>query len=168
MEISPLLPGGAKRSLKFAAVVVLAAALAAACATLRPAAPADPLRSILLSHTGLRQVVRAAPRFRFQAVLGLVEERPGGRPVLVTHGFRLGAEYFYPASAVKLFAAVAALERLAELRRETGLSSGDLGVDTPLVFHPLFAGEKLEGGDPSNLEGSWMTVRHEIRKLFLV
>ncbi len=123
------------------------------------------MRSILDSHPGLRALLAAAPEHRLQAVLGLVEEGPDGRPVLVQHGFRLGAEYFYPASAVKLFAAVAALERLAELRLETGLG---IDADTPLVFHPLFADEELEDDDPSNLEGGRITVRHEIRKLFLV
>lgn len=98
-------------------------------------------------------------------VVGLVEDGPGGRPVLVQRGLRLGAEYFYPASTVKLFAAVAALERLAELRRETGQP---LDLDTPLVRHPLFAGEELEEADPTNLAGGRITVRHEIRKLFLV
>jgi hypothetical protein len=109
--------------------------------------------------------VDAAPRYRLQVVVGLLQLGPGGRPVLAQHGFRLGAEYFYPASAVKLFAAVAALERLAELRRETGLA---LGADTPLVFHPLFEGEALADADPSNLAGGRITVGHEIRKLFLV
>jgi hypothetical protein len=147
------------------------AGLAAGCATPRrsgrqPAPPAgDPLSSLLASHPGLQKIVTSAERYRFQAVLGIVEERPGGRPVLVQHGFRLGAEYFYPASSVKLFAAVAVLERLAELRRETGLP---LDVDTPLVFHPLFAGETVEDADPTNLSGGRITVRHEIRKLFLV
>lgn len=107
----------------------------------------------------------APERYRFQAVLGLLEKRPGGRPVLVQHELRPGAEYFYPASSVKLFAAVAALERLEELGRETGLA---LDVDTPLVFHPLFEGEVVEEGDPSNLDNGRITVRHEIRKLFLV
>jgi Beta-lactamase enzyme family len=127
--------------------------------------PDDPMLAILRSHPGLAAVVEEAPRYRLQAVLGLVEEGKGGRPVLVQHGFRLGAEYFYPASAVKLFAAVAALERLAELRRETGLA---VGPDTPLVFHPLSGGEEIEESDPSNLEGGRITVRHEIRKLLLV
>lgn len=123
------------------------------------------LPSILGSHSGLRTVMDAPERFRFQAVLGLVEERPDGRLGLMQYGFRVGAEYLYPASTVKLFGAVAALERLAELRRETGLP---LDVDTPLVFHPLFEGEVLEDVDPTNLDGGRITVRHEIRKLFLV
>ena len=106
-----------------------------------------------------------AAELRLQAVLGTIEPGPDGRPRLVQHGFRLGAEYFYPASTVKLFAAVAALERLGEIARTTGL---DVGPDTPMVFHPLFAGEEREESDPTNLEGGTITVRHEIRKLFLV
>ena len=123
-----------------------------------------PMEQILHAHPGLEGVVDAAPGHRLQGVLGLVEEGPDG-PRLVQHGFRLDAEYFYPASSVKLFAAVAALERLAELRRETGLA---LDADTPLVFHPLFEDETLEDADDSNLDGGRITVRHEIRKLFLV
>jgi len=128
-------------------------------------APADLVRGVLESHAGLRPVVDEAAAHRLQVVVGLVEEGDDGRPTLVQHGFRLGEEYFYPASAVKLFAAVAALERLAELRRESGLP---IDLDTPLVYHPLFPDEQLEDADPSNLAGGRITVRHEVRKLFLV
>ena len=130
-----------------------------------PTPSADLVREVLASHPGLRPVVDRAAEHRLQVVVGLVGEGAGGRPVLVQHGFRLGAEYVYPASTVKLFAAVAALERLAELRRETGLP---LDLDTPLVVHPLFADEEIEDADPSNLAGGRITVRHEVRKLFLV
>jgi len=125
----------------------------------------DSMRAILDAHPHLRAVAREAPRYRLQAVLGRIEVGPEGRATLVQDGFRLGAEYFYPASSVKLFAAVAALERLGELREETGLP---LDVDTPLLYHPLFDGETLAEADPSNLAGGRITVRHEIRKLFLV
>jgi hypothetical protein len=160
-----------RRAAGLAAAIGAAAGLAAGCSASGPPAsqatmpPPDPLHAVLLSHPGLEAVVGAAPRYRFQAVLGLVAPGPDGRPVLVQHGHRLGAEYFYPASTVKLFAAVAALERLADLRRETGLA---IDADTALVFHPLFAGDEVETADPSNLEGGRVTVRHEIRKLFLV
>jgi hypothetical protein len=123
------------------------------------------LAAVLASHPSLAAVLADAAEHRLQVVVGLVEPGADGRPVLVQHGFRLGAEYFYPASAVKLFAAVAAVERLGELRAETGLP---IGLDTPLVYHPLFADEELEDADPSNLDGGAITVRHEIRKLFLV
>ncbi len=127
--------------------------------------PSGPMREILESHPGLVPIVARAAELRLQAVLGTIEPGAGGRPRLVQHGFRLGAEYFYPASTVKLFAAVAALERLGEIARATGL---DVGPDTPMVFHPLFAGEEREESDATNLEGGAITVRHEIRKLFLV
>ena len=96
-------------------------------------APTGPMAEILHSHRGLERVVGAAPEYRLQAVLGCVEDGPDG-PRLVQRGFRLDAECFYPASSVKLFAAVAALD------------------DT----------------DESNLGSRHITVRHEIRKLFLV
>jgi cell division protein FtsI/penicillin-binding protein 2 len=127
--------------------------------------PAGPMREILESHPGLAAVVARAAELRLQAVLGTIEPGPDGRPRLRQHGFRLGAEYFYPASTVKLFAAVAVLERLGESARTAGL---DVGPGTPLVYYPLFDGEEREDSDPTNLEGGAITVRHEIRKLFLV
>jgi hypothetical protein len=145
--------------------------LALGCATAPTPMPptqapaADPARALLAAHPGLAAVLGQAERHRLQLVLGTLEPGPGGRPRLVQHGFRAGAEYFYPASSVKLFAAVAALERLAELRQETGLP---LDADTPLVYHPVLPGDALEDSDPTNLENGKITVRHEIRKLFLV
>jgi len=121
--------------------------------------------TILQADPRLATVVNQAEKYRLQVVLGLVEKGPDGRLELRQQGFRLGEEYFYPASSVKLFAAVAALERLDELSRETGF---DLGPSLPLVYSPLFEGEALEVDDPSNLDSGAITVRHEARKLFLV
>ncbi|MCB1008943.1 MAG: serine hydrolase [Acidobacteria bacterium] len=143
------------------------ALLAAGCATKSPVlAPADPpLDAILASDAALRADLETATDRRIQVVLGWIEPGDAGRPVLRQAGFRSGAEYSYPASSVKLFAAIAALERLETLRAETGL---DLTLDTPLVYHPLFEGETLEADDPTHLAGGKITLRHEIRKLFLV
>jgi hypothetical protein len=123
------------------------------------------LASILESHEGLGGLVDRAEDHRLQVVLGLVEEGPDGRPVLRQHTFRAGAEYFYPASTVKLFAAVAAAQRLAELRETTGLA---IDLDTPLVYHPQFADGEMELEDEDNVEGGKITVRQQIRKIFLV
>lgn len=112
----------------------------------------------------LRVMADHAPVFRLQVVVGTVAERDGHK-VLVQEGFRLGEEYFYPASSIKMLAAVAALERLAELRAETGRA---IDLDTPLIYHPLFDGETVGETDPSHLGGGTITVRHELRKLFLV
>lgn len=135
------------------------------CALAPRATGPSPMQAILESDPRLKPFAAAAPRYRLQAVLGTVAPGPDGRLRLDQVGFRLDAEYFYPASTVKLLGAAAALERLAALRRESGL---DLGVDTPLAIHPLFEGEALERDDPSNLEGGAITLRQEIRKLFLV
>ena len=108
---------------------------------------------------------RRAAELRLQIVVGWLEIGPEGKPALRQSAYRGDAEYFYPASAVKTFAAVAALERLAELRAETALP---LDRDTPLEFHPLFEGEQLERDDASHLANGKITVGHEIRKLAIV
>ncbi len=149
------------------ALLGLAALVATGCGAASPAAPRaeEPLAALLAGDPALAELLRSASEHRLQILLGWIEERDGERPVLRSAGFRAGAEYFYPASSIKLFAAIAALERLEELRVETGL---DLTVDTPLVYHPLFQGETLEDADTSHLDGGTITLGHEIRKLFLV
>ena len=148
------------------ALTALAAGAVGGCASRGPIVDLGdaPMESILHSHPGLESVVANAPEHRLQAVLGVVQPGPEG-PILVQHGYRLEEEYFYPASTVKLFAAVAALERLAELREETGLP---IDATTALVYHPLFEDETLDGEDPSNVTSGSITVAQEIRKIFLV
>lgn len=116
----------------------------------------DLVVSILDSHEGLTEVVDRAADFRLQVVLGLVEEDSDGTFVLRQHGFRSGAEYFYPASTVKLFAAVAAAQKLVDLRETTGLA---IDLDTPLVYYPQFEDGEMESGDEDNVEGGKISVR---------
>jgi len=114
-------------------------------------------------------VLRSDPRFeelahdpsahRLQLLVSRVVPGPDGAPVLERHGYRVDAEYAYPASAVKTCAAVAAVLEL---------EARGLSLDAPLVFHPLFDDESRDEGDDSNLDGGAITVRHELRKLFLV
>lgn len=80
-------------------------------------------------------------------------------------GYRVGAEYFYPASCIKLCAAVAALQCLEALQASHGC--GDL-LETPMEIAPLFTGDLAQTDDASNLSGGRITVGHEIRKLALV
>lgn len=103
-------------------------------------------------------------RFRLQILVTEVRP-PGEEPRLVRHGYRVDAEYFYPASAIKLFGALAALEELNALRR-----AGHPALDeaSAIVYHPLFDDEVLERKDPSNAATGAITLAHEIRKLFLV
>ena len=127
--------------------------------------PSGLIEQILNRDLRFERFVDDPGTYRLQIVLGLVEQDGNGRPKLVQHTYRAGEEYFYPASTIKLCAAVAALEELAKLRESTGL---EVGVGTPLAYHPLFDGEEVEDTDPTNLDGSRITVGHEIRKLFLV
>lgn len=94
----------------------------------------------------------------------VIPDGHGGRR-LRRYGYRLGAEYFYPASCIKLCAAVAALQTLEDL--QASHRCGDL-LNVPMDIAPLFAGDSMQTGDPSNKAGGQITVGHEIRKLALV
>ncbi len=125
----------------------------------------NPVETILRGDARFAAYLADPGRYRLQVLLGEVENDAAGKLRLEQHGFRVDAEYFYPASTIKLCAAVAALEELTALAESTGLP---IDERTPLVYHPLFADEVLESTDPSNLSGGKITVGHEIRKLFLV
>lgn len=126
-------------------------------------------------HDGLAELLAAHPKrfgelledpaaHRLQILLTEVGTDANGHPCLVRHGYRVDKEYFYPASAIKTCAAVAALALIEELAD----GGAKVSVDTPLVYHPLFDDEELEEADESNVAGGAITVRHELRKLFLV
>ncbi|MEZ4473603.1 MAG: hypothetical protein R3F60_23000 [bacterium] len=96
----------------------------------------------------IAQDAARAAEHRVQVLVSFVKT-VDGRKVLERHGFRVDAEYFYPASAVKTCGAVAALQRFAELRAQ----GKKVGVDTPLTFHPVLPGERVFSHDPSHLAG---------------
>ncbi len=146
-------------------ILILALILPTTTAAADASTTMNAIEQILHADKRFASFLENAAENRLQVVLGLVEEDEDGQPQLVQHSFRADAEYFYPASTVKLLAAVAALEYLGDLRHETGLM---IDAATPLTYHPLFDGEKLESADPSNVDGGRFTVEHEIRKIFLV
>ncbi|MGC3958322.1 MAG: serine hydrolase [Verrucomicrobiota bacterium] len=80
-------------------------------------------------------------------------------------GYRVGAEYFYPASSIKLCAAIAALQTIEQL--QTQHQTGDL-LEVPLDIAPLFPGDVAQTNDASNLNGGFITIGQEIRKICLV
>ncbi|MBX3209121.1 MAG: serine hydrolase [Labilithrix sp.] len=89
-----------------------------------PAPPKPELEEQLRQHAGLAPLLERAPTYRMQ-VLVSVPAPSGGW--LRRDGYRVDAEYFYPASAIKLCQAVAALETVADLR-ERGPSQLDAGA----------------------------------------
>lgn len=155
------LPSGALR----ARIVVVLTAVLALLPTTVAAEEGNLIEKVLRSDERLAPVLAKAEEYRLEVLLGLLDDGPDGRPKLRQVGFRTDAEYFYPASSVKLFAAVEAFRTLREIRESTGLP---IDENTPLVYHPLFEDESLEDAEPSNVENGKITVAHEIRKLFLV
>jgi hypothetical protein len=106
-------------------------------------------------------------RHRFQILV--TEVRPGANdgdpPQWIEHGWRVDAEYVYPASAIKTFASLAALRRLQALRSDHGKR---LNVDTPLAFCSGDRQRCRTDTDESNVEAGTITLRHELRKMQLV
>lgn len=149
-----------------------------------PAAAAEPgyLERVLRSQPERFRIAldpALAAEHRVQILVSFVE-RDGRAFTLERHGFRADAEYFYPASAIKLCAAVAALQAMRALSDQYGQDGQDgqgvrkrgrarrVALDTPLVFHPLFPGERRATDDSSNLAGGRITLGHLIRQMIIV
>jgi Beta-lactamase enzyme family len=102
---------------------------------------------------------------RIQILVSFVE-RDGQTVKLERHGFRAGAEYFYPASAIKLCAAVAALGTMRGL-----IADGHrVTLDSPLAFHPLPPGERpktVDAGDGAG-QASRVTLGRLLRQTLIV
>lgn len=101
-----------------------------------PRRATDWLESTLRTRsTKLAKVLDRAEARRIQILVGEVVRTDGGEPCVRYSSFRLGAEYFYPASAIKTVGSVAALDALE--------STDGWGVDDPIRFEPM----SLDGVD---------------------
>lgn len=127
-------------------------------------APVGPAMSAAeaLASDAVRAIVPDIAAHRVQLAVAWVDEGVTPPALRRTTAGDLSL-YFYPASTIKLCAAVAAAQAIEDMQ-DAGIA---VSVDTPLVFHPLFEDEALESEDASNLAGGVITVRHEIRKLFI-
>jgi hypothetical protein len=85
-------------------------------------------------------------------------------PSATVHALRDSAEYFYPASTIKLGAIVTALQVVRELR----CAGAPITRRTPLRYEPSWEGALAEDRDPSNLDGGVITVEHDLRRVCLV
>jgi hypothetical protein len=102
---------------------------------------------------------------RTQVRVAVVEAgAAGGPPRWTIDTFRPEAEFFYPASAVKLAAAAAAL---GELRAHAAAGARGLGPETPLVFEALPGISALYARDPTSPDGR-VTLAWEIRKALVI
>jgi hypothetical protein len=87
----------------------------------------DPLLEQLLQSGGatLKSVVAKAEEHRFQLLYGIVHE--GATPSLERRGYRVDAEYFFPASSMKMPIVLAMFDRM---------SGVGLGRDTTITLEP--------------------------------
>ncbi len=149
------------RSLQIAALILATGGLLTACQ--RSQEWNGSLEEFLNGRGGiLAQVVSEAERHRLQIIYTKIERDDRGKPTFRTYGFRLDEhEYFYPASTVKLPAALAALEKIRalavpDLDSHTNMLTGAGNpAQTPVTADPT-----APGGLPS--------IAHYVRKILLV
>ncbi len=127
-------------------------------------APRD-LAALLRAEPACAAVLEHAKEHRLQVLLA--EPVESENHVVSLRRSQLGdpAQYFYPASAIKLCGAVALLLRLNDHNREHGTA---LGLSSKLVIEPRFPGDQRIDADASNVVDGTLTVAHLLRKLLLV
>ena len=148
--------------LLFSAILVTGALCG--CATTRQTQMTDLTPELKDGGKIIANVLAAPEPFRAQILVAEVVTNRQGKLELHRHGYRVGAEYFYPASSIKLCAAVAALQAIEKLEPQAG---GDL-MDVPLEIGALFPGDAAQVDDASNVQGGRITVAQEMRKLAYV
>lgn len=71
----------------------------------------------ILNQKPILQKVKANPKkYRLQIIYTQIERDLNGKPTLKNYTYRLGEDYFYPASLVKLPCAILALEKTKKLK----------------------------------------------------
>lgn len=110
-----------------------------------------------------RWAIDNAEEHRFQAVLGLIERDGSGLERIRRQSFRANAEYFYPASTKKLFAAIAVLESIDPHEKPRGIIL-EPAPFSELVYMPIEDGSRRYRPAPDQP----FTIEHEIWKLFVV
>lgn len=99
----------------------------------------------------------------------VIRDRRGHRGYrTVRHGYRVDAEYFYPASAIKTLAAISALQTLRGMNRRRK-KLPPVTLDTPLAIHRLFSDQpQVQAEDETHLANGRITLGHEIKKMSIV
>lgn len=122
----------------------------------------DVLDRILRGRPELAAVLQQAERHRLQILYTQIDRDAANKPSFRSYGYRLDdPRYFYPASTVKLPAAVLALEKLHDLKIP-GLTR-----DTPLRIEVGTPRQTAVDRDESKADGL-PTIAHYVKKIFLV
>ncbi len=121
-----------------------------------PVPDTERIAALLQEHRDTFALALSDPEeFRIQIVVTTFD------PIAEYH-YRADAEYVFPASSIKTFAAVAALLKLQALQAE----GHPVDLHTPLWWCRRSTCDVRE--DRSNLDGGTITLGHEIRKMQLV
>lgn len=163
-EVSAVGVGKTLMKLRTATLLIMAY-ITGGCATSVPGGFRSLFPTPSKTPPALQRVLDQSPAHRVQILVTSVRDSKRGVPRVERYGYRVDAEYFYPASSIKLCAAVAALQVCEEVARVHNLP--DL-LEVPMEIAPLFPGDDVQREDASNLDGGFLTVGHEIRKLALV
>jgi hypothetical protein len=159
--------GGSARAAEAPEAAAVAPASAPAPAS-RPAVgePGWVEATLRANPARFERILAQAEALRAQVVVGVAGPAPegGGKGVVLRQDtWRADAEYFYPASAIKLPAAIAAL---AELRADAATHPG-LTRDTALVWHSTFGPPRSSREDKTSRDGR-ITLSWEIHKALVV
>ena len=127
--------------------------------------PPRDLAALLRAEPACVAVLDRMKEHRLQILLG--EPVIDGKNTIQLRRSQLGdpAQYFYPASSIKLCGAIALLLTLNEHNRAHGTA---LGLASKIAIEPRFAGDARIDADASNVVDGSLTVEHLLRKLFLV
>jgi hypothetical protein len=120
------------------------------------------LAEILLQlPDSLKKVAENPKDFRLQIIYTQVDRDILNKPLFRHHYFNVHENYTYPASTVKLPAAVLSLEKINQL----GIDG--LGINTPMYTSPLRPGEKPVFEDHTSKNGK-PSIGHYVKKVLLV
>ncbi|AHJ96619.1 hypothetical protein Hsw_1024 [Hymenobacter swuensis DY53] len=130
----------------------------------QPGAGQPSLRHLLRTDSVLAPVARQGRRYRLQILYTRIRRDRQGGVHFRHYAYRLRPrEYFYPASAIKLPAAVLALEKLHDLRRQIP----DLSSHSPLRIDSAGWGQRAVWRDTSSQNGRASLAQY-VRKILLV
>ncbi|SDY05625.1 serine hydrolase [Hymenobacter psychrophilus] len=124
----------------------------------------NPLPRLLRTNPELAAVARQAGAHRLQILYTQIRRDKQGRPHFRSYGYRLRpGEYFYPASAIKLPAALLALEKVHDLRQK----QPELRSNSPLRIAAAGGGQTAVERDTTSADGR-ASLAHYVRKVLLV
>ena len=118
--------------------------------------------TLLLRQSPNLESVLRNPNHRVQVIYTQIDRNKNGRPSFIHHYYKVQPDqYFYPASTVKLPAAILALQKLNELGVE--------GLDkmTTMITEAAFSGQTPVYNDPTSEDGR-PSIAHYIKKILLV